>query len=208
MQTLAAYTEGFCTVTPGGFLYRVLYKYMLGVGGAMSDTETQAIERATAEGFLAHYNEREATDYRVVAVAGPGESPDVKCVSSGGDELWLEITITEDNPGDAQALLGRSDHKSLDALRDLLDKVKTGRAKMPINRLDGNVLQILIERLRRKFEKRYGPNVALVVREAGGPWDWEHVLPVVRDTFSDSTIPFDRGVWLLSHAKDHLTRVF
>jgi hypothetical protein len=154
MQTLAAYTEGFCTVTPGGFLYRVLYKYMLGVGGAMSDTETQAIERATAEGFLAHYNE------------------------------------------------------SLDALRDLLDKVKTGRAKMPINRLDGNVLQILIERLRRKFEKRYGPNVALVVREAGGPWDWEHVLPVVRDTFSDSTIPFDRGVWLLSHAKDHLTRVF
>ena len=30
MQTLAAYTESFCIITPGGFLYRrVLYKYML-----------------------------------------------------------------------------------------------------------------------------------------------------------------------------------
>jgi len=32
MQTLAAYTESFCIITPGGFLYRrVLYKYMLGM---------------------------------------------------------------------------------------------------------------------------------------------------------------------------------
>lgn len=174
----------------------------------MSDTQTQAIERATAEGFVAHYNAREGTDYRVVAVAGPGESPDVKCLSSGGDELWLEVTITEDNLRDAQALLGRSEHKGLNALRDLLDKVKTGAAKMPINRLDGNVLQILIERLRRKFEKRYGPNVALVVREAGVSWDWELVLPGLRDTFHGTLIPFDRGVWLLSRAKDRLTRVF
>ena len=30
MQILAAYTESFCIITPGGFLYRrVLYKYML-----------------------------------------------------------------------------------------------------------------------------------------------------------------------------------
>jgi len=112
---------------------------MLVVGGMMSDTETQAIERATAEGFVAHYNAREGTDYRVVTVAGPGESPDVKCLSSNGDELWLEVTITEDNLHDAQALLGRSEHKDLNALRDLMDKVKTGIAKMPINRLDGNV---------------------------------------------------------------------
>src|SRR2546426_533348 len=147
----------------------------------MSDTETQAIERSTAEGFLAHYNAREGTDFRVVTVAGPGESPDVKCVSSSGDELWLEVTITEDNPRDAQALLGRSEHKSLDALRALLHRVKTGAAKMPVNRLDGNVLKILIDRLRRKFEKRYGSNVALVVREAGISWDWELVLPTVRD---------------------------
>ncbi|MFA5914558.1 MAG: hypothetical protein WCV99_16380 [Sterolibacterium sp.] len=174
----------------------------------MSDTETQAIERATAEGFLAHYNAREETDYRVVAVAGPGESPDVKCVSSSGDELWLEVTITEDNLRDAQALLGRSEHKSPDALRALLHKVKKGAAKMPITRVDGSVLQILIDRLRRKFEKRYGSNVALVVREAGVSWDWELVLPTVRDAFHSAPNPFDRGVWLLSLAKDRLTRVF
>jgi hypothetical protein len=30
MQVLAAYTESFCIITPGSFLYRrVLYKYML-----------------------------------------------------------------------------------------------------------------------------------------------------------------------------------
>ena len=30
MQTLAAYTESFCIITPGSFLYRrVLYKYVL-----------------------------------------------------------------------------------------------------------------------------------------------------------------------------------
>ena len=174
----------------------------------MSDSETQAIERATAEGFLTHYNAREGTDYGVAAVAGPGESPDVKCVSSRGDELWLEVTITEDSPRDVQALLGRSEHKSLAALRDLLDKVKTGRAKMPVHRLAGNVSEILIQRLRRKFEKRYGANTALVVREAGVSWDWELVLPTVRDTFQDTVIPFDRGVWLLSRSKDRLTRVF
>ena len=173
----------------------------------MSDTETQAIERATAEGFLALYNAKEGTDYRVVKVAGPGESPDVQCADSAGNDLWLEVTITEDNPRDAQALLGRSNHKSLAALRDLLHKVRMGAAKMPINRLNGNVTTILTQRLRRKFEKRYGPNVALVVRETSVPWDWELVLPTVHEAFRGTFMPFDRGVWLLSHAKDRLTRV-
>ena len=174
----------------------------------MSDTETQAIERATAEGFLALYNTKEGTDYRVDKVAGPGESPDVRCVNSAGDELWLEVTITEDNPRDAQALLGRSNHKSLDALRDLLHKVRTGAAKMLINQLDGNVTNMLIQRLRRKFKKRYGPNVALVVRETSVAWDWDLVLPTVQEAFRGMYMPFDRGVWLLSRTKDRLTRVF
>jgi len=174
----------------------------------MSDTETQAIERATAEGFLALYNESLGVDYRVVRVAGPGESPDVECVNSAGSVLWLEVTMTEDNPGDIPALLGRSNHKSVDALRDLLRRVKMGTVKMPVNRIDENVKEVLIQRLQRKFQKRYGANVALVVRETSLPWDWELILPDVRTAFRCSSIPFDRGVWLLSCGKDRLTHVF
>lgn len=174
----------------------------------MSDEETQAIERATAEGFLVLYNERQGADYRVVRVAGRGESPDVECVNSAGGALWLEVTMTEDNPGDIQALLGRSNLKSVDALHDLLRRVKLGTAKMPVNRIDDNVKAVLIQRLQRKFQKRYGTNVALVVRETSIPWDWELILPDVRTEFCGSSIPFDRGVWLLSYGKDRLTQVF
>jgi hypothetical protein len=174
----------------------------------MSTTETQAIELATAEGFLAHYNALEATDYRVVAVAVPGQSPDVECANSVGGTLWLEVTITEDRPRDAQALVGRSDHKSLAATRDFLSRVKSGKAKMTVNSLQGNVTAILVERLRRKFNNRYGRNVALVVREAGVSWDWEPVLPLVHEALRDSANPFDRGVWILSRGKERLTRVF
>jgi hypothetical protein len=40
MQSVAAYTESFCIITPGGFLYRrVLYKYMLGAMAAQSKGE-------------------------------------------------------------------------------------------------------------------------------------------------------------------------
>lgn len=174
----------------------------------MSDTETQAIERATAERFLALYNESLGVDYSVVRVAGPGESPDVECVNSEGSVLWLEVTMTEDNRGDIPALLGRSNLKSVDALRDLLQRVKLGTAKMPVNIIDENVKAVLIQRLQRKFQKRYGTNVALVVRETSIPWDWELILPDVRTAFRCNSIPFDRGVWLLSSGKDRLTHIF
>ena len=175
----------------------------------MSEIETQAIERSTAEAFLHHYNAQERADYRVGGIAGPGQSPDVQCVNSAGAHLWLEITTTEDNPGDTKALLGRSNHKSRDALRGILRDTKKGEEKLRINRLSGNVANVLIGRLRRKFRKRYGSPVALVVRETSGvPWDWDTVLPLLRDTFSGTSIPFDRGVWILSRDKNRLTRLF
>ena len=175
----------------------------------MSDSETQAIELATAEGFLVLYNAEHNSAFRVVKVAGPGESPDVECEDSEGHELLLEITMTEDNSGDIQAALGRSEHKDIAPLRELLQKVRAGEAQPPINRLSGNVKAILIQRLHDKFQMRYGSSVALVVRETTGvDWDWDFVLPEIREALLNDVNPFDQGVWLLSRTKERLIRVF
>lgn len=175
----------------------------------MSDTETQAIERATAEGFLVLYNAKHGSAFRIVKVAGPGETPDVECKDSEGRSLLLEITMTEDNSGDIQAALGRSEHKDLASLRALLQKVRAGEAKLPINCLSENVKALLVQRLRRKFQKRYGLSVALVVRETTGvDWDWDLVLPEIREALSNDVNPFDQGVWLLSRSKERVIRVF
>lgn len=175
----------------------------------MSDTEKQAIERATAEGFLALYNAQESTDYCVKKIAGHRESPDVYCVNSNGKELFIEITATEDNPKDISALLGRSDHKDLDELQNLLRRGEMQTVKIQNSQLEGNVLGILIKRLSKKFEKSYGLNVALVVRGTSGVnWDWDLILPTVRQIFCGKRNPYERGVWLLSFNNTQLTRIF
>ncbi|MBU6421063.1 MAG: hypothetical protein KGQ62_03175 [Gammaproteobacteria bacterium] len=172
------------------------------------DDEKQAIERATAEGFLLHYNREHGTDYRVDSVAGPGISPDVECINSAKAILWIEITMTEDSFGDIKSALGRSEHKSFSATRIHLSEVKEGKGEIPFNQLDGNVRMQLVEVLKQKFQKRYGQNVALVVRATGVDWDWQLILPRVQAEFHDNRIPFDRGVWLLSRAKNRLYKIF
>lgn len=172
------------------------------------DNEKQAIERATAESFLLHYNREHGTDYRVDSLAGPGTSPDVKCVNSAKAILWIEITMMEDSLGDIKSALGRSEHKSFDAIRMHLCEVKGGKSEISFNQLDGNVQMQLIEVLKQKFQKRYGQNVALVVRATGVDWDWQLILPRVQTEFHDIHIPFDHGVWLLSRAKNRLYKIF
>lgn len=172
------------------------------------DDEKQAIERATAEGFLLHYNRDHGTDYRVDSLAGSGTSPDVKCVNSEKAILWIEITMTEDRPGDIKSALGRSEHKSFRVTQLHLREVKEGKGKMSPNQLDDNVQKRLVKALKLKFQKRYGQNVALVVRATGVDWDWELILSRVRAEFNDNRIPFDRGVWLLSRAKNRLYKIF
>jgi len=49
------------------------------------------------------------TTYKIV---DHSDAPDIRCVDSDGNKLNLEITMTEDQPGDIQALLGRSDHRN------------------------------------------------------------------------------------------------
>lgn len=64
----------------------------------------------------------------------------------------------------------------------------------------------IIERIKEKTSKRYGENVALVVRHVSGvDWDFEQELESIRDNVHCESSPFDQGIWLLSD--DKLTQI-
>jgi hypothetical protein len=136
-------------------------------------SETQAIERATADAFIILYNSEHGTDYAPVEYS---DAPDVRCADSKENVLNLEITLTEDRPGDIKARLGRSDGCGLETLKAHLEKVKAGLAD-PLERvscLNTNVSSILIQRIRAKMNKRYGSDTALIVRGTSRvDWDWD-----------------------------------
>jgi len=172
-------------------------------------SEKQLIELATAEGFLVRYNALHGSTYSVEHVAGEGETPDVFTKDASGQVLGIEVTLTEDNPGDIPSVLGRSNRKSVESLRTHLRQVREGREPLRVNCLSENVLAVLSSRINAKLSKRYGNNVALVIRDTSGvPWDWNQVVPVLRESLSAQTIPFDRGIWLLSRCKSILTSIY
>lgn len=167
--------------------------------------EKQKIEKGTAEGFLALYNQRCSTDFRVVRMS---DAPDVACADSFGNTLHLEITATEDREGDIRALLGRSNDRSLEALCAHLDRVAQGEEQPQFSSHTGEVSDHLIARLIDKMSKDYGPNVALVVRDTSGiDWDWDDVIPAIRERLTQTRNPFSRGIWLLSRAKDRVFQI-
>jgi hypothetical protein len=92
--------------------------------------EKEEIERAIAGPFISLYNTEMNTAFEIVEHS---DAPDVRCRDSRGDTLNIEITLTEDQPRDVQALLGRSNHRSLEALEKHLSDVSGGKA----NPLDG-----------------------------------------------------------------------
>ena len=67
--------------------------------------EKERIEKATAEGFLQLFNGHYNTTFDIVKLT---DAPDVRCQDANGDTLNLEITLTQDQDQDIQALLGRS----------------------------------------------------------------------------------------------------
>lgn len=170
-------------------------------------SEKQQIEAATAEGFLHLYNSQAGTTFRVVQL---GDSPDVVCEDAAGRRLNLEITLTDDRPRDIQAALGRSDHRSFEALRQHLQDVRQGKAN-PLDRtsaLSGNVAASVISRLQAKLNNRYGPDTALVIRDSSGvDWDWDLEVPRIRAAVASQPNPFSEGVWILNRPKDRLFRV-
>jgi hypothetical protein len=161
-------------------------------------SEKQKIELATAERFLEHYNVLHGTKLVIYRVAHDGEVPDVLAQDASGLHLGIEVTITEDRPKDIASALGRSDHKSGEALRAHLARVQAGQEELRFNTLTGNVLDTLIKRIKAKLLKRYGPNTALVVRDISPiPWLWDQINPQILARLKGIPIPFDRGIWLV-----------
>jgi hypothetical protein len=170
-------------------------------------SEKQAIEKATAEGFLILYNQRMCTDFRIVEMS---DAPDVRCMDSQGNTLNLEITATEDRPGDIKAILGRSNSRSLEALQAQNERVARGEERPQFSSFSDEVSGRLVERLRSKMMNDYGQNAALVVRDTSGvDWDWDDV-DVTRDIRSRLDLtknPFSQGIWVLSKTKDRLFQI-
>ncbi len=154
---------------------------------------------------MALLNRHLGADYRIIEF---GDAPDVRCQNSKGEGLNLEITLTEDRPRDIQAALGRSNHKSIEALAEHNKRVAEGKEKPQFNALSGNVLNQIIGRIKAKLDKTYGPNTALLVRDTSGvDWDWEFVIDEVKEEIKAERNPFDKGIWILNLAKTKLYQV-
>lgn len=173
--------------------------------------EKQAIERATAEAFIHHYNIFEGTSYRIVEHS---DHPDFRCKDESGQELLFEVTLSEDRPKDIAAALGRSNHRSVGELRNHLLKVKKGEAN-PLEFVSSlaDVRRMLVRRILKKKDKAYGSNTALVVRDASPlDWPWDQAIDEINNDLNpyreDLKKRFDKGIWIVSHGKDRIFKVF
>jgi hypothetical protein len=169
--------------------------------------EKETIERETAEAFLRLYNSQFDSSYSIVEHS---DAPDFLCREKNSHELKLEITLTEDRPGDIQGALGRSDAGSFEAQKARLQAVKEGKASIfdLVSCLQGNVLLMIVGRIQAKLKKHYGRHAALVVRDASPiPWDWDCVLGDIHDSLDLRHNPFDEGIWIISFAKNEIYRV-
>ena len=109
--------------------------------------------------------------------------------------------LTEDNEKDIKALLGRSEHKSLEYAR----KYGMGKASS----LFGNVLEQAYHKIYKKMSKDYGTNVALVIRDVSPiGWDWDFCIKNLINRLKDIHNPFHKGIWILtSYQQDKTFRV-
>lgn len=169
--------------------------------------EKETIEKATADAFIEIYNREMGTSFSIVEYS---DAPDIRCKDLNGNILNLEVTLTEDRPKDIQAALGRSDHRSIEALREHLADVKAGKAN-PLQRvscLQGNVIDMIVDRIRPKLQRDYGPNIALVIRDSSPVcWDWDLVMDQIKDMLNLQRNPFDKGIWIISFRKDRVFRL-
>jgi hypothetical protein len=169
--------------------------------------EKEAIEKATADAFIKLYNSEMRTSFSIIEYS---DAPDIRCKDSNGNLLNFEITLTDDMPKDIQAALGRSDHRSIEALKAHLSEVKAGKAN-PLERvscLQGNVTDMVVARIKPKLNKDYGANVALVIRDTSPVgWNWEDVIEQIKNRIFTERNPFDKGIWILTFLKDKIHRI-
>lgn len=169
--------------------------------------EKEAIEKATADAFIKLYNSEMGTSFSIVEYS---DAPDIHSQYPKGNKFNFEITLTKDRPKDIQANLGRSDHRSLEALKERLADVKAGKAN-PLDKascLQGNVTEMIVSRIQPKLKKDYGSNVALVVRGASSSdWDWGIVIDQIKAQLNLERNPFDKGIWIITCRKDKIYRL-
>jgi len=169
--------------------------------------EKKNIEKATADGFLELYNQKMNASCKIVK---HGDSPDFRCEDKEGNKMHLEIVLTEDRPGDIQAMLGRSEHRSPKAFEAWYEEVKQGKRSIfeRVSCLSGNVSEMVIGQIQKKLKKNYGPNTALVIRHASGvDWDWDMVIENIKNMLVLSHNPYDKGIWIISNNKDRIFRI-
>lgn len=169
--------------------------------------EKKDIEKATAECFIKLYNSQMGTSFSKVEQQ---DFPDIHCKDDQGNTLNLEIVLTEDRPNNIQALLGRSNDKNIESLKQFNKDVRNGK-RNPLERtscLQGNVMDMIVSRIQEKLNKDYGQNVALVVRDTSPlDWEWDRVLDQIRSKLNLSRNPFDKGIWIISYSKDRIFRI-
>lgn len=166
------------------------------------------IERATGEAFLNLYNEKYGMDFKIIEHA---DVPDLRCEDSEKNKLNIEITLTEDQPKDIAAALGRSSHRSPEALREHLRRVREGKEVIKFSSLV-NVRDRLVYRISEKLLNNYGSGAALVVREISPlDWDWDgeiaHIAEEVKKRLNNRSTPFDKGIWILGHSKAKIWKI-
>jgi hypothetical protein len=164
--------------------------------------EKEAIERATADAFITLYNTEMGTSFSIVEYS---DAPDVRCKDSEGNTFNLEITQSEDQPGDIQAAHGRSDQRTLERLKQHLSE---GNPLKWVSCLQGNVTDMIVSRIQSKLQNDYGSSVALVVRDSSGlDWSWDSVTDRIKSALNLVRNPFDRGIWVIPNSKDRIFRL-
>jgi len=148
--------------------------------------EKQQIELATANAFLALFNQRMGTSFEPVEVS---DTPDVRCRDASTEQMLdLEITLLEDRPDDIAYMLGRV---------EVVDEFSVTRV-IDFRR---DVIPRLVDRLKDKLLSAYGERTALLIRQVGPIWDatdWRREAPaVVSEVLARREKHYGMGVWIL-----------
>lgn len=169
--------------------------------------EKEAIEKATADAFVELYNREMGASFSIIEYS---DTPDIRCKDMKGNIFNFEITLTEDRQKDIPAALGRSNHRSIEAMSQHLADVKAGKANSleRVSCLQGNVTDMIVNRILPKLKKDYGSNVALVIRDTSPvSWDWYLVVDNIKSVLTALRNPFDKGIWIISFRKDKIYRI-
>jgi hypothetical protein len=158
--------------------------------------EKENIEYYTALEFLKLYNKEYNTSYRIDKCT---DAPDILCVDDNENILKLEITLAEDKDKDIKALLGHSDHKSI-------DKAKFNSQEITL--FDRDVLPRIIKRIKKKLLKDYGNNTALVIKHTSPlPWKFKWHIDDIRESISSIKDNYDKGIWIINLEGNKLYRI-